>query len=93
MQHCKPSIFPGKTWESTDSVLASHSKWLVNLHRLESVGGGGLAQSRACSPGLSEWQDTCAELEWQRSHLSEHRVDVKPRGLGNTVCVKISAAR
>lgn len=58
----------------------------MNLHRLESIGGGGLVQSRACS-GFSEWQDTCAEREWQCSHLSEHRVDVKPRGLGNTVRV------
>lgn len=30
---------------------------------------------------------TRAEMEWQCSHHSEYRVDVKPRGLGNTVCV------
>lgn len=40
-----------------------------------------------------EWQDRCAEREWQCTYSSEHRVDVKPRGLGNTVCVKISEAR
>ena len=27
----------GKTWESTDSILATGSEWLVNLHRLEST--------------------------------------------------------
>lgn len=85
----------GKTWESTGSVLASRSKWLVNLHRLQSIGDQVMAwHSRACSPGLSEWQDMCAEMEWQCSHLSEHRVDVKPVGLGNAVCLlKISEAR
>lgn len=27
----------GKTWESTGSILATGTKWLVNLRRLESI--------------------------------------------------------
>lgn len=80
----------GKTWGSADSVLASGSEWLCEppqpwMHRRSEVrlwdGGSTLSWS------VRARQATCAEVEWQCSHLSERMVDVKPRGSGDSLCV------
>lgn len=80
---------------STYLVLASRSKWLLNLHSLNPlvIRGGGLAQARACSPGLSERGRIDVQRDWQCSHLSEQS-RCEPQGTGqHSVCVKISEAR
>lgn len=68
----------GKTWVSTNPILASGSEWLVNHHRLESLmirgGGFGIAQS-TLSSSFRAWQrwsgsvPTCETWRTRGQHM------------------------